>query len=29
MYLSGVIYVRYVSMYIQVGNTTDIKLADF
>lgn len=25
MYLSGVIYVRYVSMYI--GNTTDIKLA--
>lgn len=26
MYLSGVIYVRY--MYVSIGNTTDIKLAD-
>lgn len=26
MYLSGVIYVRYV--YVSMGNTTDIKLAD-
>lgn len=27
MYLSGVIYTRYVR-YIYMGNTTDIKLAD-
>lgn len=26
MYLSGIIYVRYV--YVSIGNTTDIKLAD-
>lgn len=26
MYLSGVIYIRY--MYVSIGNTTDIKLAD-
>lgn len=27
MYLSGIIYVRYVR-YVYIGNTTDIKLAD-